>query len=184
VGVAWRGDDGNWFRAVRPDDPEAGVPRMPVASTSADDWDLEPPVLEGWGESFVLATLDGTGPLVTRVDAASGTILAGPRVVAASPTLDRRPGLRAVAERGVLGLCYQTGPYHFPGSGGEDGLAFQLITPDAAPLGAPLVLAADLHMICDCVVGWSGSELLAVWWSCGGDARFNTVWGQRLRVVP
>jgi hypothetical protein len=85
--------------------------------------------------------------------------------------------------RGFLGVCYETGPGPWGGGwGGADGLDFRIIDTRGMPLGAPLVIDSEMENIGGCDVGWSGSDFLVIYWSCGGDSEFNQIIAQR--VVP
>lgn len=113
----------------------------------------------------------------------SGMTLSGPSTVGSTRIEDRKPGLAPAHANGYLGLCWENGPGPWGGDAAEDSVDFQIIDEDGLPLGAPVVVASDLH-VRGCAVAWSGSEFLVAYWNrlpiygdeCG-------IWVRRVRPL-
>jgi hypothetical protein len=61
-------------------------------------------------------------------------------------------------------------------------VGFRMIRPDGSALGPEITIRDGMRNPGGCDVGWSGTEFVVVYWSCGGDSAWNTVYAQR--VVP
>jgi hypothetical protein len=137
----------------------------------------------GFFDYTLAVAMGGSTVEVVVIEPWGGTVVSGPHVVGHSGIIDRRPGITAAHGRSYLGVCYEKGPGPAGGSGGRDGVAFRIISPYGEPLGAELEIVSGLRNIGDCAVGWSGSEFVIIYWSCGGDTVWNTIYAQRVRPL-
>ncbi|MBI5486435.1 MAG: DUF4215 domain-containing protein [Deltaproteobacteria bacterium] len=180
VAIVWSGAGGIRYRGFPW--PEVGLGRELLALPMGIISDGSV-TAEGYNDFVLAAAMDGDAVRVVVVDALAGEVASGPFAVASSGIADRRPSLRAVPERGIVGLCYETGPGPAGGSDGDDGIAFRVLRPDGALVGAEVTVAAGLRNAGGCDVGWSGTEFVVLYWSCGGDSEWNTIYAQRVRPL-
>jgi hypothetical protein len=177
----WFRDEWIWHRGFRWPDVESGSEEQMVMFLPGDPSFIVG--VAGFHDFSFVVGMDGWDVLVTVVEPWTGSIVSGPNVIGQSGIRDRTPGIAAVVDRGFLGVCYETGPGPWGGGwGGADGLDFRIIDTRGMPLGAPLVIDSEMENIGGCDVGWSGSDFLVIYWSCGGDSAFNRIIAQR--VVP
>lgn len=181
LALAWLNEEGIWHRSFSwPNVHDAPPQRLILPMRVHPDSYIE---ATGFRDLSMVVGMDGTDVQVVVAEAWSGDVISGPVVVGHSRIIDRRPGIAAVIDRGYLGICYEIGP---PPDGVSDdnyGIIFRLITPDGYPFGAEITIASDLDNVGDCAVGWSGSEFIVIYWSCGGDSRFNIMLAQRVRPL-
>lgn len=180
--LVWPDERGVWFRGFSwPDVAAAPPPTRLMELTLMSDSFIEADAL--LDDAVVVGMGDGAVTAVA-VEPWSGTVTGGPTTAGLSEIRDRRPGLVGAPARGYLGLCYETGPGPWGGGAADgDGVSFRLLAPDARPIGAELIVAAGLRNIGGCAVGWSGEEFVVLYWSCGGDGEWNTVYAQRIRPL-
>lgn len=170
VVVAWTNDDGAWYNALRWPDSTGDAPhRLPVEA--ARSWGVEAVsygtnIVFGWG---------GGGIRVVEVDGWSLEPLGD--AVSIGEGKDT-PRFAAVPERGYLGYCTCLGPSD---SSETDRVLFRVIRPDGSPLGSAVTIRDGLRNAGGCSVAWSGTEFVVVYWWCGGDAAWNTIYAQRVR---
>ena len=179
VAVAWSGEGGIRYRGFPWPDTAAASELLALPMFIHSDGAVD---AVGYHDFALVIAMDGAHAQVGVVDALAGTVAHGPIIVGSSGIEDRRPHLAAVTERGFLGLCYETG-IGPPGGSGHDGIAFRVIRPDGMPVGAEVVVAAELMNAGGCDVGWSGTEFVVLYWSCGGGAAENVIYAQRVRPL-
>lgn len=180
VAIVWSGVGGIRYRGfvwpyVASGTETLALPSRVVRSGAVD--------AEAYDDFVLVAGMDGDSVLIGVVDALAGTTAGGPFALGGTGIEDRRPDLEAAPGRGFLGLCYETGPGPAGGSDDEDGIGFRVLRPDGTPVGAEVLVAARLRNAGGCGVGWSGTEFVVVYWSCGGDAEWNTIYAQRVRPL-
>jgi hypothetical protein len=181
VSLVWPDDSGVLFRSFFwPDVGSAPGPTRILSMTLISDAMID---ATGFFDYTLAVAMDGSDVVVVVVEPWWGSIVSGPQTIGHSGIRDRRPGITAVHDRGYLGVCYEKGPGPWGGSGGEDGVAFRLISPYGEPIGAEVEVISGLRNIGDCEVGWSGSEFLVAYWSCAGDTVWNKIYAQRVRPL-
>jgi hypothetical protein len=174
----WHRGDGIWHRSFQWPEVDDGYPQQMIMSMPG----LEDTYIEvaAFLDYALVVGMDGRDVLAEVVEPWMGSVISGPFVIGSSGIVDRRPGISAVIDRGYLGVCYETGRGP-PGGSGDDGLSFRIIDVHGSPLGAPLVIASGLENIGGCAVGWSGSEFIVIYWSCGVDTPSNHIIAQRVQ---
>jgi hypothetical protein len=181
ITVVWPHGDGIWFTSFQWPDVEDALPASLIMPASlVSDSAIE---AVGFHDYTLVVMMDGHDVKTIVLEPLWGHVVAGPEVIGHSGLRDRRPGIAAAHERGYLGVCYETGPGPSGGSEEEDGIAFRIISPYGEALGAELEIVSGLRNAGGCAVAWSGEEFMVIYWSCAGDAVWNTIYAQRVRPL-
>jgi cysteine-rich repeat protein len=178
VAVAWSREDAVLYRAYQWPAPEPlGLP-FPAASCSG---------ALGCGvagamyyDRAILATASSDDVSIVAIDSVAGTAVAGPTVVG-HPGVTTAVDIVAVPERGLLGLCYWSGPGPagcMPGQ--PETVIVRVVRPDGTPMGEEVAVASDLACVGGCAIGWSGTEFVVAFWKAGSDSVGNQILVQRV----
>jgi hypothetical protein len=102
---------------------------------------------------------------VSLADLAEGASSVPFEPLAPTRIVDRAVGVAPAESRGVVGVCYATGPG--PGGGtlqSGDGVAFMAVDASGRVVQGPMVLAEDISNIGGCDIAWSGEEFVVAYW--------------------
>jgi hypothetical protein len=105
-----------------------------------------------------------------------------PIVVARGRIGDRPPAIAVAPEHGFFVACFATGP-DAPGPGVEmnTGVALQVVGADGSLWGTRVELVEGERNVGGVSCGWSGEDIVVIWWRASGDGAFNTMFSERAR---